>query len=187
MSELTPNYTFSHLIYSVKDCSASLSFIAVWILAINHFCATNFHTQSGSNLGIFSDSLWRWDVFLSLCSHVFVKMVSEAKTLMSPRGHPRLLAVPTLSVSALTGLSGTKLLPSDASREHISINNGAFLPLYLHASPQTSKHSSVCIYIWASDHQAHTVECSYCAWLPALSAWHLCVANKQNADILIEN
>lgn len=126
-----------------------------------------------------------WDVFLSLCSHVFVRMVSEAKTLMSARGHARLLAAPTLSVSALPGLSGTKPLPSDASREHMSINNGAFLPLYLHAGSQTSKHSSVCIYIWASDHQAHTLEWSYCAWLPVLSARYLCVANKQNADILI--
>lgn len=123
------------------------------MLAINHFCATNFHTQSGSNLGIFSDSRWRWDVFLSSCSHVLVRMVSEAKTLMSARGHARLLAAPTLSVSALPGLSGTKPLPSDASREHISINNTAFFPLYLHAGSQTSKHSSVCIYIGASDHQ----------------------------------
>lgn len=74
-------------------------------------------------------------------------MVSEAKTLMSARGHARLLAAATLSVSALPGLSGTKLLPSDASREHSSTNNRAFLALYLHAGFQTSKHSSVYIYI----------------------------------------
>lgn len=103
---------------------------------------------------------------------------------MSARGHAHLLAASTLSVSALPSLSGTQPLPSDASREHISINNGTFLPLYLHAGSQTSKHPSVCIYIWASDHQARTVEWSYCA---GLLACYLCVKNKQNADELNEN
>lgn len=102
MSQPTPNYAFLPPICSVNN-SSPLSLIVAWTLAIHHFCATNFHTQRGSNLGIFSDSRRRWDVFLSLRSHAFVRTVSEAKTLMSARGHARLLTSPTLSVSALSG------------------------------------------------------------------------------------
>lgn len=80
------------------------------------------------------------NLFSSLLLCVFGVIQSEAKTLMSALQythcpHPQLL----LGASALCVRD--KQLPSVPSWEHTSTNNCAFLLLYLHSGPQTSKRN----------------------------------------------
>lgn len=81
------------------------------------------------------------NMFVSFQAHVFAVIVSEAKTLMSALRYARIIhsSYSSFSFQPSPLCVRNKSLLSMPSREHSSTKNDAFLPLYLHAGPQTSK------------------------------------------------
>lgn len=133
----------------------------VRILKVNHFWTSDFQaiTQNRSNPGLFSDSQRprKKHVCIFSCSCICSDGLRGKNTDVSPAVcPPNPQPLLHLSVSALSSVCVRgEPLPCVPSREQ-SPNNDAFLALYLHAGPPTSKQKS----------KKQSKACSVCVYLP---------------------